>query len=78
MLDKVRTQHRRKTADELGGLADGVVGILGDGEEDVGLGRVRMEATYKVDKVEPNGSTDGSLGSRVTSRNRSEKRCRRI
>lgn len=50
-LDKARTQHRQKTADGLGGLADAVVGILGDGEEDIGLERVKKEATYKVDQV---------------------------
>lgn len=50
-LDRSRTQHRQKTADELGALADAVVETLGDGEDDVGLERVRGEAEHKADKV---------------------------
>ncbi|MCJ1242999.1 hypothetical protein MMC30_000195 [Trapelia coarctata] len=49
-LDKARTQHRQKTADELGAFADSVVERLGAGEDDVGLERVRREAERKVGK----------------------------
>ncbi|MCJ1306403.1 hypothetical protein MMC25_000045 [Agyrium rufum] len=47
-LDEARTQHRQKTADELGILADAVVEKLGDGEEDVSLERVRKECEEDV------------------------------
>lgn len=50
-LDDARTQHRQKTADELGGLADAVVETIGDGEDNVKLERVRKEARHDVDKV---------------------------
>ncbi|MCJ1226428.1 hypothetical protein MMC12_003080 [Toensbergia leucococca] len=49
-LDEARTQHRQKTAEELGILADAVVDVLGDGEEDVSLERVRRESGYDVEK----------------------------
>lgn len=50
-LDEARTQHKQKTAEELGGLADAVIERLGDGDEDVRLERVRKEAREDVDKV---------------------------
>lgn len=50
-LERARTQHRRKTAGELVGLAEAVVERLGDGEEDVELERVRSEAGGEVEKV---------------------------
>ena len=50
-LDAARTQHRQKTADELGGLADAVVKTIGDGEDDVQLERVRKEAGHDAGKV---------------------------
>lgn len=49
-LDKARTQHRQKTAEELVLLADAVVEHLGNGEDDVSLERVREESGYDVDK----------------------------
>ncbi|KAL9112791.1 MAG: hypothetical protein Q9187_007726, partial [Circinaria calcarea] len=49
-LDDAKTQHRQKTADELGGLADVVIERIGDGDEDVGLERVRKEAGEDVKK----------------------------
>lgn len=45
-LDKARTQHRQKTADELVLLADAVVEQLGTGEENVTLDRVRQESGH--------------------------------
>ena len=50
-LDEARTQHKQKTAEELGGLADVIIGRLGNGDEDIGLERVRKEAGEDVDKV---------------------------
>ena len=50
-LDEARTQHRQKTADELGGLADAVVESIGNGEDDVELKRVRNEAGKDPEKV---------------------------
>ena len=50
-LDKAKTQHRQKTAEELGALAEAVTEKLGDGVEDVWLERVRREARESVDKV---------------------------
>ena len=49
-LDQARTQHRQKTAEELVGFADAVVGTLGSGEEDTGLERVREECEYDVER----------------------------
>ena len=45
-LDKARTQHRQKTAEELALLADAVVNSLGHGDEDVSLERVRKESGH--------------------------------
>ena len=45
-LDKARTQHRQKTAEELVLLADAVVNSLGHGDEDVSLERVREESEH--------------------------------
>ncbi len=42
-LEKARTQHRQKTAEELVILADAVAETLGTGEDDLSLGRVREE-----------------------------------
>ncbi len=50
-LDRARTQHRQKTAEELVGLADAVVESLGDGEDDVSLERVRKECDHDVEKA---------------------------
>ena len=50
-LDKAKTQHRQKTADELGGLADAVVEVLGTGDDDTALERVREESSKDVEKV---------------------------
>ena len=50
-LDHARTQHRQKTAEELGMLANAVVETLGDGEDDASLERVRKESNYNVEKV---------------------------
>jgi len=49
-LDKARTQHRQKTAEELVLLADAVVKHLGNGEEDVALDRVREESGHDATK----------------------------
>lgn len=49
-LDKARTQHRQKTAEELVILADAVVDTLGKGEEDVSLEKVREECDKDVEK----------------------------
>ena len=49
-LDKARTQHRQKTAEELVLLADAVVDSLGYGDEDVSMERVREESGYDCDK----------------------------
>ena len=57
-LDTARTQHRQKTADELGRLADAIVETLGEGEDDVGLERVREESGKDVQKVR-SGSWEG-------------------
>ena len=51
-LDQARTQHRQKTAEELGNLADVVVETIGDGDEDVNLERVRRDAGENVNKVD--------------------------
>ena len=45
-LDKARTQHRQKTAEELVLLADAVVNSLGHGDVDVSLERVRKESEH--------------------------------
>jgi len=45
-LDKARTQHRQKTAEELVILADAVVEYLGTDEDDVSLDRVREESDH--------------------------------
>ena len=50
-LDKARTQHRQKTAEELVLLADAVVNILGSGDEDVSLERVREDGGQDCEKV---------------------------
>lgn len=50
-LDEARTQHRQKTADELGLLAGVLVDKLGDDEDDVAMERVRRECNYDVEKV---------------------------
>ena len=49
-LDKARTQHRQKTAEELVLLADAVVDSLGYGDEDVSLERVREESGHDSEK----------------------------
>ena len=49
-LDKARTQHRQKTAEELVLLADAVVDSLGYGDEDVSLERVREESGHDCGK----------------------------
>lgn len=48
-LDKARTQHRQKTAEELVLLANAVVDHLGSGESDVTLDRVREESDHDPD-----------------------------
>ena len=50
-LDEARTQHRQKTAEELGLLADAFVERLGDNEDDVGMERVRREGEHDAVKV---------------------------
>ena len=50
-LDKARTQHRQKTAEELVLLSDAVVDSLGHGDEDVSLERVREESGHDSEKV---------------------------
>ena len=50
-LDKARTQHRQKTAEELVLLADAVVNILGSGDEDVSLERVREDGGHDCEKM---------------------------
>lgn len=49
-LDRARTQHRQKTAEELVLLADAVVDRLGYGDEDVSLERVRDECGHDREK----------------------------
>lgn len=49
-LDKARTQHRQKTAEELVLLADAVVDSLGNGDEDVSLERVREASGHDHEK----------------------------
>lgn len=49
-LDKARTQHRQKTAEELVLLADAVVSSLGYGDEDVTLERVREESGHDCER----------------------------
>lgn len=49
-LDKARTQHRQKTAQELVLLADAVVDSLGYGDEDVSLERVREESEHDCER----------------------------
>lgn len=49
-LDKARTQHRQKTAEELVLLADAVVNSLGYGDEDVTLERVREESEHDYER----------------------------
>lgn len=50
-LDEARTQHRQKTAEELGLLADALVERLGDNEDDVSMERIRRESEYNAVKV---------------------------
>ncbi len=50
-LDTARTQHRQKTADELGLLADQAVWTIGDGEDDVSLEKVRRDGDRDPEKV---------------------------
>ena len=50
-LDVARTQHRQKTADELGLLADQAVGTIGEGEDDVSLEKVRRDGSHDAKKV---------------------------
>ena len=50
-LDDAKTQHRQKTADELGLLADLANGTIGDGEDDVSLEKVRKDGELKAEKV---------------------------
>ncbi len=47
-----RTQHKDKTARELGGLADVVLERFAEGEDDVSLEKVRTEAEHDVYKVQ--------------------------
>ena len=64
-LDHAKTQHRQKTADELGLLADLANGTLGDGEDDVKLEKVRQDGEHDAEKVsEVNGIIDIELTSR--------------
>lgn len=49
-LDKARTQHRQRTAEELVLLADAVVNSLGYGDEDVSLERVREESEHDYER----------------------------
>ena len=50
-LDEARTQHRQKTADELGHLAEALVEKFGDDENDVEMGKVRRDVEQHADKV---------------------------
>lgn len=50
-LDEAKTQHRQKTAEELGMLADQIVDTIGDGENDVSLEKVRRDGDHDADKV---------------------------
>ena len=50
-LDKARTQHRQKTAEELVLLADAVVNNFGSGDEDVSLERVREDSGHDCEKM---------------------------
>lgn len=49
-LDDAKTQHRQKTADELGLLADLANGTFGDGEDDVSLEKVRKDGEHDAEK----------------------------
>lgn len=49
-LDDAKTQHRQKTAEELGLLADLANGTLGDGEDDVSLEKVRKDGEHDQEK----------------------------
>ena len=51
-LDQARTQHKQKTAEELGNLVDVGLRFIGDGDEDVNLERVRRDAGENADKVD--------------------------
>ena len=71
-LDEARTQHRQKTAEELGLLAEALVEKLGDNEDDVGMERVRREGEYNVDKVRDRiqgGYTSCVFGCLILNRN---------
>ncbi|KAG7005944.1 hypothetical protein G7Y79_00017g043260 [Physcia stellaris] len=50
-LDEARTQHRQKTADELGLLVNVLEDKLGDNEDDVAMARVRRDCDYDAEKV---------------------------
>ena len=50
-LDKARTQHRQKTAEELVILANAVVEHLGNGDDDVSLEKVREDSGYDMEKA---------------------------
>lgn len=50
-VNTAKTQHRQKTAEELGLLADLANGTIGDGEDDVGLEKVRRDGEHNAEKV---------------------------
>ena len=60
-LDEARTQHRQKTADELGNLVEALADKLGDNEDDVEMGLVRKECEQNAGKVS-SGLRTSSLG----------------
>lgn len=71
-LDEARTQHRQKTAEELGLLADALVEKLGDNEDDVGMERVRREGEHDAVKVRDRiqgGDTSCVFGCLISNRN---------
>ncbi|KAL8831666.1 MAG: hypothetical protein Q9191_000744 [Dirinaria sp. TL-2023a] len=63
-LDDAKTQHRQKTAEELGLLADLANGTLGDGEDDVSLEKVRIDGQHDQEKV---SKVNGDLSLHLTS-----------
>ena len=50
-LDEARTQHRQKTAEEIGILANAVVETFGEGDEDVKMEKLRKECGHNFEKA---------------------------
>jgi len=49
-----RTQHKQKTADQLGGLADVVIEKFADGEDDNQLSRLRSDSSREMETMRQN------------------------